>query len=143
MNAVRLHRVDSVNFPDRCVQENFIVAIMTFFKKLFGGDMEAAAGVSGKTAEAAGNSSGSGRPVALKDLENFVNYVVTALVDFPDDVQVTTKNENNESVIWISCRKEDTGKIIGKKGKTIIALRSLVASAAGRMQNRVKVEVAD
>ena len=118
------------------------MAIMTFFKKLFGGDMEMSGG-SGNAAEAAGNSTGSGRPVALKDLEGFVNYVVTALVDFPEEVQVTTKTENNENVIWISCRKEDTGKIIGKKGKTIIALRALVASAAGRMQNRVKVEVAD
>ena len=119
------------------------MAIMEFFKKLFSGDMEPAADSSVKTAEAAGNSSGSGCSVALKDLEDFVNYVVTALVDFPDEVQVTTKTENNENVIWISCRKEDTGKIIGKKGKTIIALRALVASAAGRMQNRVKVEVAD
>ena len=118
------------------------MAIMTFFKKLFGGEMDGPA-VSEKTADPAGNPVGNGRPVALKDLEGFVNYVVTALVDFPDEVQVTTKTENNENVIWISCRKEDTGKIIGKKGKTIIALRALVASAAGRMQNRVKVEVAD
>lgn len=119
------------------------MAIMTFFKKLFSGEIEEPAASSGNSAEAAGNSSGNGRPVTLKDLEGFVNYVVTALVDCPDQVQVTTKTENNESVIWISCRKEDTGKIIGKKGKTIIAIRALVASAAGRMQNRVKVEVAD
>ena len=121
------------------------MAIVTFFKKLFSGDMEdaSAAGSSVKSAEASGTPAGNGRAVTLKDLEGFVNYVVTALVDYPDDVKVTTKNEDNASVIWISCRKEDTGKIIGKKGKTIIALRSLVASAAGRMQNRVKVEVED
>ena len=119
------------------------MAIMTFFKKLFGGEMDEPAVSSGKSAEAVEPSSGNGRPVTLKDLEDFVNYVVTSLVDCPDQVQVTTKTENNENVIWISCRKEDTGKIIGKKGKTIIALRALVASAAGRMQNRVKVEVAD
>ena len=120
------------------------MAIMTFFKKLFGGEMDEPAVSSGNSAEAVqAPSSGNGRPVTMKDLEEFVNYVVTALVDCPDQVQVTTKTENNENVIWISCRKEDTGKIIGKKGKTIIALRALVASAAGRMQNRVKVEVAD
>ena len=122
------------------------MAIMSFFKKLFSGDMEdapAATAVSEKTADATVSPAGNGRPVSLKDLEGFVNYVVTALVDFPDEVRVNTKTENNENVIWISCRKEDTGKIIGKKGKTIIALRSLVASAAGRMQNRVKVEVED
>ncbi len=119
------------------------MAIMTFFKKLFSGEMDDVAGNSVKAEETAGNSSGSGRAVALKDLEGFVNYVVSALVDYPDEVKVTAKTENDENIIWISCRKEDTGKIIGKKGKTIIALRALVASAAGRMQNRVKVEVAD
>ena len=119
------------------------MAIVTFFKKLFSGDMDDAAGSSVKSAEASGTPNGNGRAVTLKDLEGFVNYVVTALVDFPDEVHVSTKTENNENIIWISCRKEDTGKIIGKKGKTIIALRALVASAAGRMQNRVKVEVAD
>ena len=122
------------------------MAIMSFLKKLFTGEgemEEAPAAVSEKTADVTESPAGNGRPVSLKDLEGFVNYVVTALVDFPDEVHVNTKTENNESVIWISCRKEDTGKIIGKKGKTIIALRSLVASAAGRMQNRVKVEVED
>ena len=119
------------------------MAIMTFLKKLFSGEMEESAAVSENAANVSGSSVGNGRPVSLKDLEGFVNYVVTSLVDFPEEVRVASKTENNESVIWISCRKEDTGKIIGKKGKTIIALRALVASAAGRMQNRVKVEVED
>ena len=91
--------------------------------------------------ETAGNA--NGRPITVKDLEGFVNYVVRALVDYPDEVQVSTKTEGDDKIIWITCKKEDTGKIIGKKGKTIIALRALVAGAAGRMQNRVKVEVAD
>ena len=114
-----------------------IVAIVTFFKKLFSGDMDDAAGSSVKSAEAPSAApAGNGRAVSLKDLEGFVSYVVTALVDYPDDVKVTTKNEDNASVIWISCRKEDTGKIIS-------ALRALVFSAGSRMQSRIKVEVAD
>ena len=80
----------------------------------------------------------------LKDLEGFVDYVVKALVDVPEEVNVTTEDgENDTRVIKIKCRKEDTGKIIGKKGKTIIALRSLVGGAAGRLQDRVTVEVVD
>lgn len=120
------------------------MAIVTFFKKLFSGDMDDAVGSSVKSAEAPSAApGGNGRAVSLQDLEGFVSYVVTALVDYPDDVKVTTKNEDNASVIWISCRKEDTGKIIGKKGKTISALRALVFSAGSRMQSRIKVEVAD
>ena len=80
----------------------------------------------------------------LQDLEGFVEYVVKALVDDPESVKVTTEDgENSVKVIKIACRKEDTGKIIGKKGKTIIALRSLVGGAAGRLQERVTVEVVD
>lgn len=119
-----------------------VVSIASFIKSLFGSSN------SGDTKQAKENSSAkaaaSGRSVAMKDLEGFVSYVVSSLVDYPDEVSVATeKNENDENVIWISCRKEDTGKIIGKKGKTIIALRALVAGAAGRMQNRVRVEVKD
>ncbi|MBR2905854.1 MAG: KH domain-containing protein [Lentisphaeria bacterium] len=81
--------------------------------------------------------------VKLSDLEDFVSYVVKNLVDAPEEVKVETVVENSAKTIRISCRKDDTGKIIGKKGKTIIALRALVAGAAGRMQDRVSVEVAD
>ena len=98
-----------------------------------------------KDAEKDASSSKTPERVAtLQDLEGFVEYVVKALVDDPDSVKVTTEDgENSVKVIKIACRKEDTGKIIGKKGKTIIALRSLVAGAAGRLQERVTVEVID
>ena len=86
----------------------------------------------------------SERVASIEDLEGFVGYVVRQLVDDPDAVGVKTETaENGCKVIRISCRKEDAGKIIGKKGKTIIALRSLVGSAAGRLQERISVEVVD
>ena len=84
------------------------------------------------------------KAASLEDLERFVEYVVRHLVDDPDAVGVKTEvAENGMKVIRISCRKEDAGKIIGKKGKTIIALRSLVGSAAGRLQECISVEVVD
>ena len=86
---------------------------------------------------------GSGHSVKISDLEDFVTYVVKNLVDAPEEVKVETVVVAGNKTIRISCRKDDTGKIIGKKGKTIIALRALVAGAAGRMQDRVSVEVAD
>ena len=79
----------------------------------------------------------------LRDLEGFVNYVVKALVDFPEDVVVSSESVKEGKMIKIVCRPGDRGKIIGKKGKTIMALRSLVAGAAGRLQDRVMVEVMD
>ena len=87
--------------------------------------------------------SSSGNGGSLGELEGFVDYVVKALVDYPDEVSVSTA-ENGEGVaIQIRCRKEDIGKIVGKRGKTIMAIRSLVSGAAGRQHKRVSVDVLD
>ncbi len=111
-------------------------------KKIFGGGKSAEGQAS--VGSSAKKSAAPEHVATLKDLEGFVEYVVKALVDVPDEVKVTTEDgENDTRVIRIYCRKEDTGKIIGKKGKTIIALRSLVGGAAGRLQERVTVEVVD
>lgn len=94
-----------------------------------------------------GNSAGASshaHDATLKDLENFVDYIVRALVDAPEEVRIESEpQENGASVIKINCKKEDIGKIVGKNGKTIMAIRSLVSGAAGRMQKRVAVEVID
>lgn len=79
----------------------------------------------------------------LKDLENFVDYIVRSLVDNPQEVAITTANDAQGNVIQINCKKEDIGKIIGKRGKTIMAIRSLVNGAAGRLEEKITVEVMD
>ena len=113
--------------------------------KLFG--KKSSAEKTAKSACSCGCSAGHGtaeRVASIEDLERFVEYVVRQLVDDPDAVGVKTEvAENGSKVIRISCRKEDAGKIIGKKGKTIIALRALIGSAAGRLQERISVEVVD
>ncbi len=90
-------------------------------------------------------ASGSNSPLeaGMKDLENFVDYIVRALVDEPDAVRVSSEMSKESNIIKIDCKKDDIGKIIGKRGKTIMAIRSLVSGAAGRLKKRVTVEVVD
>ena len=92
----------------------------------------------GNGGASAGNAGGS-----LRELEGFVDYVVKALVDYPDEVNVNTVENGEGASIQIRCRKEDIGKIVGKRGKTIMAIRSLVSGAAGRQRKRVSVDVLD
>ena len=80
---------------------------------------------------------------AQADLAGFVEYVAKALVDAPDEVRVTREDREDGFALKIECRQEDLGKIVGKRGKTIMAIRSLVSGAAGRMHQRVSVEVVD
>ena len=132
------------------------MGIKAFFSKLFGGSAAEETAVQaakpcccsehkeygGKKARAP-KASPEEQSAKLRDLEGFVNYVVKALVDYPEDVAVSSESVKDGKMIKIVCRPGDRGKIIGKKGKTIMALRSLVAGAAGRLQDRVMVEVMD
>jgi len=106
--------------------------------RLFGGDSSSSAEQT--ATKASGKVEGKG---SLKDLEHFVDYVVKALVDHPEEVRIAVEKENENSLIKINCNKGDIGKIVGKRGKTIMAIRSLVSGAAGRLQQRVSVEVVD
>lgn len=101
---------------------------------------EASAGASSTTAGDVGELA---PPVSLAGLESFVLYVVRSLVDEPDEVKTATVERDKMSVIQITCMKKDIGKIIGKSGKTIAAIRSLVSGAAGRIGLRVTVDVLD
>ena len=79
----------------------------------------------------------------VREMEAFVEYVVKALVDKPEEVEITTVDSEEGTTIQGRCCKEDIGKIVGKRGKTIMAIRSLVSGAAGRQHKRVSVDVLD
>ena len=124
---------------------------MGFWSKLFGGGSSEPAATETKKDDRPSKTESSGRSgspvcarsVSMTDLEGFVEFVAKALVDYPDEVKVSTRDNEEGKTIRIYCRAGDRGKIIGKKGKTIMALRSLVAGAAGRSRSRVSVEVPD
>lgn len=88
-------------------------------------------------------SAASNSKVTKKGLEDFVAYVARSLVDNPDAVQVSTLEKDRLSIIQIRCEKRDIGKIVGKSGKTIAAIRLLVSGAGGRIGMRMTVEVLD
>ena len=79
----------------------------------------------------------------VREMESFVEYVVKALVDKPEEVEITTVDGDEGATIQVRCWKDDIGKIVGKRGKTIMAIRSLVSGAAGRQHKRVSVDVLD
>ena len=129
------------------------MGIKSFFSTLFGGASEAPAEKAAGKSCCCDRQKSSGKKnkrqadnaaqASNADLDGFVEYVVKALVDFPEDVKVASVPAKDGRMISIVCRPGDRGKIIGKKGKTIMALRALVAGAAGRLQDRVTVEVMD
>lgn len=88
-------------------------------------------------------SSDSKSDSQLNEIEGFVDYVVRSLVDTPEAVKVRSVEDESVLGIQIICNEEDRGKIIGRRGKTINAIRALANGAAGRLQKKVTVEVID
>ncbi|MBN2451422.1 MAG: KH domain-containing protein [Lentisphaeria bacterium] len=76
-------------------------------------------------------------------VEGFVDYVVRSLVDTPQSVRVRSEEKDRATLITVTCEKKDIGKVIGRNGKTISAIRALVNGAGGRVGKRINVEVQD
>lgn len=74
----------------------------------------------------------------LKDL---VAHVAKSLVDSPEEVSVRVLEGDLTTVIELRVSKEDIGKIIGRQGRTVRALRTVVCAAASRSPKRIQLEL--
>ena len=78
-----------------------------------------------------------------QDLKGLVESVVRPLVDFEDDLEITSHDEDGTTVIEISVNEEDAGKVIGRQGRVIKSIRTLARAAASRNDMQVEVEILD
>ena len=73
----------------------------------------------------------------------FVEYVVRGLVDDPDAVDVT-EVENGESVVYeLRVASDDVAKVIGRRGVTINAVRSLIQAGGAKKGQRCGLELVE
>ena len=70
-------------------------------------------------------------------------YLARELVDDPDAVRVESEERDGALVLTLYVAPEDVGKVIGRQGRIIRALRTLVRASAAREGRRVLVEVAE
>ena len=74
-------------------------------------------------------------------MEELIRYIVTALVDHPDQIQIKETEQDETIIIELTVAKEDLGKVIGKQGRTARAMRSLLSAAAGKVNKRSRLEI--
>ena len=70
-------------------------------------------------------------------------YIVAELVDHPDDVEIEEVEDDQGVVLELRVNPEDVGKVIGKRGRTAKALRTLVKAAGALDDENVTVEIID
>lgn len=72
---------------------------------------------------------------------DLVEYIVCGLVDDEDAVSLDVTDGEDGSLIEISCSEEDAGRVIGRRGRTIKAIRTLARALGQRVGTSVEVEV--
>ncbi len=74
-------------------------------------------------------------------MKAFVEFVVKALVDHPEEVDVKEVDGERVVVFELRLNQTDVGKVIGKSGRTITAIRTLLTSAAAKQGKRAMLEI--
>lgn len=77
-------------------------------------------------------------------MKEFIEFIAKKLVDNPNDVVVEIKtNEEKKIVIGLKVNIKDVGKVIGKRGRTARALRTLVMAVAAKEGKAGILEIYD
>ncbi len=77
------------------------------------------------------------------ELARLIELMAKALVDLPDQVQVSETHGENTTVIELTVAKEDLGKIIGKQGRTARAVRTILNGASTKLRRRTVLEIVE
>ncbi len=74
-------------------------------------------------------------------MKELVEVIAKALVENPDEVVVTQKEEGKNIIVELHVAPSDMGKVIGKQGRIAKAIRSVVKAASTKDNKRVDVEI--
>ncbi len=75
------------------------------------------------------------------DLKTLIENIAKALVDKPEEVNVTEVEGEQTAVIELKVAKDDLGKIIGKQGRTAQAMRTILGAASTKIRRRSVLEI--
>ena len=74
-------------------------------------------------------------------MKDFVEYLVKNLVDDASAVQIQCNEAESGMTVEVRVAKGDVGKVVGRQGRTVQALRTLVQTIGARHGQRVRLEV--
>jgi predicted RNA-binding protein YlqC (UPF0109 family) len=76
-------------------------------------------------------------------MKAILESIAKSLVDAPNEVQITEIDGEKSVIFELRCNAKDIGKIIGKSGKTVGAMRTLLNSIAAKQGRKAMLEVVD
>lgn len=76
-------------------------------------------------------------------MKQILETIARSLVDAPNEVQITEVDGEKTLIFELRCNAKDVGKIIGKSGKTVGAMRTILNSMAAKQGRKAMLEVVD
>lgn len=76
-------------------------------------------------------------------MKEFIEYLIKNLVDHPDSVNVQCIEGDKAIIIEVRVGSGDIGKVVGRKGATIKALRTICAMVCARLGRKVRLELVE
>ena len=76
-------------------------------------------------------------------MKELVEVIARSLVEKPDEVNVTEREDDNAIVVELRVAQSDMGKVIGKQGRIAKALRTVVKAASSKETKKVIVDIVD
>ena len=80
-------------------------------------------------------------PGSTEGIRDLVEYIAKALVDHPEQVKVSEVQGEHTSVIELTVAKRGMGKVIGKQGRTAVAIRTILSAASMKIRKRSVLEI--
>lgn len=74
-------------------------------------------------------------------MKELVVDIAKALVDYPDQVTVNEVKGTQSTIFELRVAKEDVGKVIGRKGKTALAIRTILFGVSAKMKTNFILEI--
>ena len=76
-------------------------------------------------------------------MKELVEVIAKSLVDNPDEVVVSEREDSKSIVVELRVAPADMGKVIGKQGRIAKAIRAVVKAAASKVDKKVIVDIID
>ena len=74
-------------------------------------------------------------------MKELIEFMARAIVDYPDEVEVTEEEMEDQIVFHLTVAESDMGKVIGKQGRIANAMRTLLKVAAIRRETKAILEI--
>jgi uncharacterized protein len=79
--------------------------------------------------------------VSFSVMREFLEFIIRQLVEYPDEMMLTEIPSGKTTMFRLQLRQSDVGRVIGRNGQTIHAIRALLASSAARHGQRATLEI--